>query len=212
LTSEIENPLTAIKIFTQYFPKYRDDPEFLRKYSKIVGHEVDRIDDLIHQLLDFSKQTPPHLEQTNIIKLIDDTLIFLNNNFLKNNIKVTKEYSSNTILVTLDHSQIRQALLNLFLNAIEAMPCGGIININIEERITNQPDQNNQVSISITDNGIGIKPTDINHIFEPFFTNKDKGTGLGLAVTYGIIQGHKGKISVASEVDKGTIFTIELHC
>jgi two-component system sensor histidine kinase AtoS len=106
-------------------------------------------------------------------------------------------------LIHLDPQQIKQALLNVFLNAIDAMPEGGLISVN-----TNI--QSDKLCLTITDTGQGINPEDIKHIFDPFFSKKDQGTGLGLSITYEIIKNHNGKIFVESKLGKGTAFRIEL--
>jgi signal transduction histidine kinase len=216
MAHEIKNPLTAIKTFTEYFPQYRDDPDFLRRYSKIVGKEVDRIDDLIHQLLKFSKPTLS-LTPTNIVQLIDNTLTFLDNDFVKRNIKLVKQYETNKILTKIDDSQIRQAFLNILLNAIDAINNDGTLTVTISviQKDNNKrtfPDNHttNEILISVKDSGHGIKSEDIKHIFEPFYTNKDNGTGLGLAITYGIINEHRGKIEVLSDAGCGAEFRITL--
>ncbi len=204
MAHEIKNPLTAIKTFTEYLEKHKNDPDFYTKFSKIVGKEVDRIDDLVHQLLEFSKPFPIELKQSDIVKLVDDTLAFLDSQFLKSNITVEKVYDlSNPILVNMDPVQIRQVIVNIFINAAEAMKFGGILTVTISTA-------KNQVIISTRDTGSGIAPEDLKHIFEPFFTKKDNGTGLGLSISYGIIEKHKGKIEVKSAVGIGTEFKIKL--
>ena len=240
MAHEIKNPLTAIKTFTEYLEKHKNDPDFYTKFSKIVGKEVDRIDDLVHQLLEFSKPFPVELKKCDLVKLIDDTLAFLDSQFLKNNITVHKIYdTSSPILVTMDPVQIRQVILNIFINAIEAMetkaknhsepkraedeesliqdpslrPADSVQDDNLPKKktITITITQiKNHVIFSTTDTGSGIAKQDLKHIFEPFFTKKDNGTGLGLSISYGIIEKHKGKIEVKSAVGVGTEFRIKL--
>ena len=241
MAHEIKNPLTAIKTFTEYLEKHRNDADFYQKFSRIVGKEVDRIDDLVHQLLEFSKPFPVELKQCDMVKLVDDTLAFLDSQFLKNNITVHKVYDvSSPILVTMDPVQIRQVILNIFINAIEAMetktkshsepkrsegeespvqpdssprPVDSVQNDNLPKKksITVTITQiKNHVIFSTTDTGSGIAKEDLKHIFEPFFTKKDNGTGLGLSISYGIIEKHKGKIEVKSAVGVGTEFRIKL--
>ncbi len=207
MAHEIKNPLTAVKTFTEYLPSKKNDPQFLDKFARIVSNEVGRIDNLVNQLLDFAKPAPLNLKNTDVEHLIEDTLMFLNNDFIKHNISIVKQFSStDQHLLKIDHNQFKQALLNLFLNAIEAMPDGGELTIGI----TGSPSSPDILCISIQDTGHGIAPEDIKHIFDPFFSKKDSGTGLGLAITQGIIQEHGGKINVETQSGVGTKFTIEM--
>ena len=225
LAHEIKNPLTALKTFSEYLPEKKNDPEFLNKFSKIVGREVDRIDNLVHQLLNFAKPTPLTLKKTDIHQLIDDTLNFLNSKFIQQNIKVVKNFdSTREPVLEADSNQLKQALLNIFLNAIEAMNNGGTLTV--KTRIIGSGGQRNKgasslnpkilnpsnptLEISISDTGYGIDKKDLLHIFDPFFSKKDGGTGLGLAITHEIIKKHSGTIKVSSKVDSGTEFVIEL--
>ena len=207
LAHEVKNPLTAIKTFTEFLPQKLDDKEFLQKFSSLVGKEVERINDLVHQLLEFAKPSPLALKPVNIHGLIDNTLDFLNSKFLKHQIKVEKILiPDQTLLLEIDANQLRQALLNLFLNAIEAMATGGTLIVRTGRRGDTSP----SFEIVIQDTGPGIDPKDLPHIFDPFFSKKDGGTGLGLSITHGIIAEHKGRIKAESAPGKGTAFTIEL--
>ncbi|MFA5261167.1 MAG: ATP-binding protein [Candidatus Omnitrophota bacterium] len=211
LAHEIKNPLTAVKTFTEYLPSKKNDPQFLDKFARIVNNEVGRIDNLVNQLLDFAKPAPLNLKNTDAGNLIDDTLAFLNNDFIKHSISIVKKYNPNEHhLLKIDHNQFKQALLNLFLNAIEAMPLGGELIIGINFIKEGNPSSADILCISIKDTGQGIAKEDLKHIFDPFFSKKDTGTGLGLAITQGIIQEHGGKISVETQSGVGTEFKIEI--
>jgi len=227
MAHEIKNPLTAIRTFTEYLPQKKHDEEFLNKFSYIVGSEVKKIDGLVHQLLDYSKPAPLQLREIDVHKLIDETLELLNNQFIKNNIKVIKNYCTDKhklkeidghrikdirvglnsigdhLCLKVDSNQMKQVFLNLLLNAIEAMPNGGQINIQTSQKY-------NRGIISIVDTGCGITKKDLPHIFEPFYSNKQKGSGLGLSIVYNIINEHKGKIKAESSLKEGTKFIIEL--
>lgn len=203
MAHEIKNPLTAIKTFTEYLPQKVHDSEFIQKFSMIVNNEVQKIDNLVHQLLDFSKPSSLQLQKTNIHNLIDETLELLSSQLIKNNIKVKKEYCDFSLKISVDPQQIKQLFLNLFLNAIEAMPNGGTLFIR-----TNQ--QANYLTISIKDTGCGIPEKDIPHIFEPFYSLKEKGNGLGLSIVYNIIRQHKGDVRVNSKLKIGTLITLDL--
>ncbi len=206
IAHEIKNPLTPLKTFAEHLPNKLDDKEFLIKFSKIIIREVDRIDALLHEMLDFAKPSPPILKPVRIHELINSTLDILNNEVIKNHIKVARMFEIPfDIELSIDHKQMRQALLNILMNAIEAMPIGGKLTIK-----THRHHIKKQTTISISDTGLGIHPNDIPYIFDPFFSKKDHGTGLGLSITHEIIKNHGGKIYIESEINKGTRFIIEL--
>ncbi len=205
---EIKNPLTSIKTFCEYLPRKLDDREFLLKFSQLVGREVDRIDHMVHELLDYGKPGPPALRKTDVNKLIQDTLDTLSSQFIKSHIEMTfkssvvRHQSSDSCLLNIDANRIKQALLNLFLNAIEAMPSGGKLNV------SSFVDRTSYI-VTITDTGPGITPEDLKHIFDPFFSRKGNGTGLGLAIVQGIVEQHGGKIRITSKVGVGTVVKID---
>ncbi|MCB9771309.1 MAG: hypothetical protein H6754_01995 [Candidatus Omnitrophica bacterium] len=222
MAHEIKNPLTALKTFSEYLPNKLDDKEFLKKFSRIVGGEVKRIDELVNELLEFARPSPIQLKETNPNKLISDTLDFLSSKFLQQKIIVKTQLAPECdILILLDHNKMRQALLNIFLNAIDAMKLGGTLTISTiasaegtnQTQIPASPQEaprNGTICISITDTGSGISKNDLTHIFDPFFSTKDAGTGLGLPITHGIIKDHGGEIAVVSENGHGTTFTLIL--
>ena len=129
MAHEIKNPLTPIKTFSEQLPSRLDDKEFLLKFSKIINKEVDRIDSLVQELLNFAKPSPPQLKQINIHQLIEQTLDLLNNEIIRHKINLNTSFENKNILINIDPKQIKQALLNIFLNAIEAMPNGGTLTI-----------------------------------------------------------------------------------
>lgn len=205
MAHEIKNPLTPIKTFSEQLPSRLDDKEFLLKFSKIINQEVDRIDSLVQELLTFAKPSPPQLLEVNIHQLIGQTLDLLNNEIIRHKIILKTSFGNNNILINIDPSQIKQALLNIFLNAIDAMPNGGTLSIVARSETTKQ-----SFIIEISDTGCGINSKDLPHIFDPFFSKKDHGTGLGLSITHEIIKNHNGRILAESELGKGTTFKIEL--
>ncbi|MDD5634948.1 MAG: ATP-binding protein, partial [Candidatus Omnitrophica bacterium] len=222
MAHEIKNPLTAIKTFTEYLPEKYNDPEFREKFNKIVGKEVDRINYIVKELLEFSKPSELSLKETNINDLLNEIIGLLNNDLIKHNIKAEKHLSSLPLL-KVDPSQMKQVFLNLFLNAIDSMPSGGILTISTSHKspVTSHNQNNTShkplvtshdqfVSIAIRDTGTGIPKDDLKHIFDPFFTKKSGGTGLGLTVVHGIIEKHHGKITVKSTVGVGTEFVVRL--
>ena len=204
MAHEIKNPLTSIKTFTEYLPQKGNDPEFREKFQKIVGKEVDRVNYIVKGLLEFSKPQELKIKNSDINALLDETLSLLSNDFVKNDIKVKKNYSTLSS-ARIDPSQMKQVFLNIFLNAIDSMGNGGLLNVETGT------DATDKIYINVTDTGEGINKEDLKRIFDPFFSKKDGGTGLGLSVVHGIIEKHCGKISVDSQPGVGTQFEIVLN-
>lgn len=204
---EIKNPLTAMKTFCEYLPQKLEDKEFLKNFSRIVGYEVERINGMVHELLDYSKPAPLALKKTNMNKLIQDTLNTLNSQFIKNHIEAVQHLSPINYHLNIDANRIKQALFNLFLNAIEAMPNGGQLTV---ASLVSRRSSLETFVIEITDTGSGISPEDLKRIFDPFFSRKDQGTGLGLAIVQGIMEQHRGSVGVTSTVGVGTTVKVEL--
>jgi signal transduction histidine kinase len=216
MAHEIKNPLTPIKTFSEQLPSRINDKEFLLKFSRIINKEVDRIDSLVQDLLNFAKPSPPELTRVNIHQLIAQTLDLLNNETIRHKIHLNTSFENKNTLIYIDPKQIKQALLNIFLNAIEAMPNGGTLSIStsviastLSERSESKGTKQSFI-IEIADTGCGISPKDLPHIFDPFFSKKDHGTGLGLSITHEIIRKHNGKILAKSELGRSTTFKIEL--
>jgi len=202
MAHEIKNPLTSIKTFTEYIPEKKNDPEFMDKFHAIVSGEVDRINYTVKQLLEFSKPSELKLQESDVNGLLDETLSLLNNDLVKKNIKTERSYSP-LPRIRIDPSQIKQVFLNLFLNSIESMDTGGTITVSTASKA-------DYVSITIRDTGKGIEKENIKHIFDPFFSRKEDGTGLGLSVVHGIVEKHGGKIRVKSPAEAGTSFILDL--
>jgi len=209
IVHEVRNPLTAINTFTEYIPQKMNDPEFLKQFAQIVPAEINRINALMQELLTFAKPSEPKFESINPDTLIQNVINLLSPQLAKSNIKTSTELTNKPINIQADPSLLKQALLNIIMNAIDAMPDGGTLSV-----ITNSSNvilaKAGIFTIEISDTGCGISPEDLKHIFEPFYTKKEKGTGLGLAITQGIIEKHGGTITVKSELGKGTGFTINL--
>ncbi len=196
LAHEIKNPLASIKTFTESLGTHYDDRGFRDKFQKIVGGEVERINLIVQQLLEFAKPMPPKLQPLQVPRLLDETLEFLNSEFVQRHIQVSRHYDGAGEILG-DPQQLKQVFLNLFLNSLQAMNGQGRLEI-----IARQ--EGSELVIGIQDNGCGIASKDLPHVFEPFFSTKPNGTGLGLAVVHGIIQEHGGTIEITGEIDHGT--------
>lgn len=202
IAHEIKNPLTALQIFCSKILEKKDDPEFLQKYQHITALELARIESLAKDLTDFAKPSSPLFTPIELNKLFHETLELVNAQLKSNKISLKLTFSDD-ITLHADKNQLKQALLNIILNAIDAMPQGGTITIKTTPHA-------HKLEILIKDTGHGINPEDIKHIFEPFYSRKSDGTGLGLAITETIIKRHHGEITVRSSLNKGTEFKITL--
>ena len=201
MAHEIKNPLASIKGLTQVLPENLEDAEFIRKYYEIVPRQLDRINRIVEDLLDFGHPKKLAVEEVDVAKALEETLRLVENQCRKSNIEIEKKlYSIPPILA--DTEKLSQAFINIILNAMQAMPKGGTLKLKAQ-----CPSPQN-VIIEISDTGKGIPEDKIHNIFDPFFTTKETGSGMGLAVTYRIIREHDGEIEVESKVGEGTTFKI----
>ncbi|WP_066635696.1 ATP-binding protein [Desulfolucanica intricata] len=200
---EIRNPLTSVRGLIQILSSRCTEGNPEKKHFMVILKDIDRINLIIKELYLLAAPVKPDLEFTNITKVIDESLLCLQESL--QNIKVIKLFTPNLPLVNLDRDQIKRVFTNLLKNAVEAMPNGGILNIKTEFNVQSQ-----EIKISICDNGEGIPSENIEKIFVPFFTTKDNGIGLGLTVCQQIIKYHNGKILLNSIPGKGSEFTILL--
>jgi signal transduction histidine kinase len=209
LAHEIRNPLVAIKTFTQLLPDRFDDEEFRNSFLNVTTGEIDRISSLITELLDFARPADPFFQQQNINDVVEKMFTLIQNQAKKKELSIEKYLAENLPNTTIDIEQIKQVLLNLLLNAIQATPEKGKISIRTRKfaKVNGGPEY---VQVEIRDTGEGIAEEDLDKIFTPFFTTKSKGSGLGLAISNQIIQEHEGTIDVQSTLQQGTTFTINL--
>ncbi|CBK40726.1 putative Histidine kinase, contains GAF domain [Nitrospira defluvii] len=212
---EIRNPLTSIKTFVQLAPERRDDVEFMEQFSQVVCEDVERIERLVHEILDYARYMTPKLTQESLNDVVSSCLYFIEVKASSKAITIQKELASDLPYVRLDRQQIKQVLLNLFINAMEAIggDQGGRLSVRTRKLVkaVNEP----WVQIEVEDSGPGIDPQDLDHIFDPFYTTKHEsgereGTGLGLTIAHQIVQEHGGYVEVASEVGHGTRFMVNL--
>ena len=208
LAHEIRNPLVAIKTFIQLLPERLNDEEFLNHFTNIASSEVDRISLFINELLNFARPYEPKLEFEDINTVLDGIVLLASTETKKKQVNVVKSYSPNLPLVQIDREQIKQVFLNILLNAVEATPEDG--SITVKTRSFTKPGGETYIQIEFTDTGCGIPPEQLEEIFNPFFTTKSTGSGLGLSISHQIVEDHKGYIHVESELNKGSSFFINL--
>ncbi len=206
---EINNPLTAVLTFTHMILRRKDLPDEVRSDLETVASQTERIRGIVKSLLDFSRQTVLTPEPLDINRLIEDSVRLLENQALIKGIHLSFTGDDDLPVFTLDHNQCQSVLINMIINALDATSSGGKIEIQTQK--TGTADDSG-VEIRISDTGSGISPDHMDKLFDPFFTTKEvgKGTGLGLAVSAGIIQRHGGTINVHSKLESGTTFTLWL--
>jgi len=208
IAHEIRNPLVSIQTFFQLAPQRLNDQEFLTEFLNLTSSEVKRITDLITELLSFARSPNPTMVDVDLNGLIDGVARLIEPQLRSGQIRVTRSYAEGLPQTHADRDQLKQVLLNLLLNAIQAMEGGGEIRL-ATRAVSLQGQQFCQIEIA--DTGRGIPPEIIDDIFNPFFTTKDKGTGLGLAISNQVVAEHGGFITVESELGKGTTFRIHLR-
>lgn len=212
---EINNPLGAVLMYTHLaLEDLEDEPRkagiqkgVLRKNLEKAVTEASRCKDIVKGLLDFARQTEPKVEQSDVNETLERTLSLVENQALFQSIKIIKVFCLSLPNVPMDVGQIQQVFTNIVLNAAEAMEGKGELTVT-----TRMAPNSEYIEIEFADTGCGIPPENQDKVFDPFFTTKEvgQGTGLGLAVSHGIIAGHKGAIEVKSEPGKGANFTIRL--
>jgi two-component system sensor histidine kinase HydH len=204
IAHEIRNPLTSINILIHSLREGLSSENSHGEDLKVIEEEIDRINVIVDQFLRFAKPASPLLEKAEIPPIFEETLQLLKPQIERRRISVQKEFRSLPPII-IDREQMKQVVLNLLLNAIQAMPEGGQLGLSGQV-----PEDNQGVQLSIEDTGIGIPSEDMDKLFDPFFSTKEGGIGLGLSIAHRIIDQHHGKIEVESKPGKGTLFTIWL--
>lgn len=222
IAHEIRNPLTSIKILVHSLIDKLGSDEDKREDILVIENEIERMNQTIKRFLDFARPADPMFSSTDINQVLEDTLLLVSHEFRAGKTHLRRDFFPELPEVLADREQLRQAFLNLILNAVQAMPNGGSLTIAtrvIGDRLkvmgkslipnTQYPKpEGNFIEISFIDTGHGIPLEKVNNIFDPFFTTKDEGIGLGLSITHRIIDSHKGFIKVESREGKGTTFTV----
>jgi len=205
---ELNNPLNNISLDTEAmlenFEDYTDDEK--KKMLRDILTHVERAGGTVRNLLDFTRQETPVFVSTSIADIVERGVRLMTNEAALSDVRFDVELPPDLPLVRGNPRSLEQVCLNLFLNAIQAMPRGGTLSVRAA------PAEGDMVRLDVTDTGVGISEDHLASVFDPFFTTKEVGvgTGLGLSVTYGIIQNHHGSIEVKSKVDSGTTFSIYL--
>ena len=209
---EINNPLTGIFTFTHMLLRRKDIPEEVRSDLETIAQETERVRKIVKGLLDFSRQTELDREPADVNRLVRFSISLVENQALIKGVSLNFEPGEGLPTITLDRNQIQSVLLNIMINALDATDPGGSITITSGIGVSTSKPGQNGIEILCTDTGCGISPENLNKLFDPFFTTKDvgHGTGLGLSVSYGIVERHGGTIWVQSKIGKGSTFKVWL--
>jgi PAS domain S-box-containing protein len=203
VTHEIKNPLAVIGGFAQQCERQTDLPEESRHKLKIIHQEVQRLEKFLADLASFGRTAPTQKVPGDITALIREVTEFMQGDFQGKGVEFVLQAAGEIPPFPFDPGQMRQVLLNLFKNSLEAMPRGGVITVSAAVR-------GDHLVLTVHDTGLGIAPEHLQSLFTPFFSTKEGGTGLGLTICRGLIDQHQGEIEFASEVDRGTTCTIRL--
>jgi signal transduction histidine kinase len=219
IAHEIKNPLVAIKTFVQLIPESKTDLQFLDNFGEIVGSEVNRIDNIVNQLLSFARTTKGILGEVHVHEVIESTLRLVQHDLLRKQIRYTKSFEANMDMVWADKYKLEQVILNIILNAQDAMPSGGTLRLSTQLREYGSANHSSDTSVTpqvsqpglailFEDDGSGFKPEVLHKAFDPFFTTKNSGTGLGLSIVYDIVTEHGGEIKLMNRPEGGACVQI----
>ena len=204
---EIRNPLSSIKGFATYFKeRYREKAED-QQIASLMIQEVDRLNRVVGQLLEFAKPVAISKKKRLMLPFFEGSLKLIERQAAEKRIRIETRFAAEIKDALFDADRMGQVLLNLYLNAIESMEEGGVLTLNVEF-----DSDRNRLQIAVADTGTGIREADTPRIFDPYFTTKSSGAGLGLAIVHNIVQAHGGEIDVKSKPGKGTTVTIFLPC
>ncbi len=201
---EIRNPLSSIKGFATYFKeKYRENAKD-QEIAGIMIQEVNRLNRVVGQLLEFSRPLRLHFQQVPLKPFVQDVFKLVTPQSSQANVSMVLDMTDERLCVDMDTDKMNQVMINLLLNALDAMPGGGRLIVRVAA------DGDGSIAIRVMDSGTGIDPKDQPHIFEPYFSTKRTGTGLGLAIVHNIVKAHQGSILVESQTGGGTMVEITL--
>jgi hypothetical protein len=204
ITHEIRNPLVSIGGFTRRLAKKLQSSED-KKYIDIILSEVSRLEGIIHDNLSYIKEVPPQLSENDLNHMVEDILTLYEDELSQRHIRVEKDFSPALTRILLDPQQMKQAVINIIKNAMEAMETGGLLSIR-----TYALPEVGEVAFEVSDTGPGISSKAMHNIFNPYYTTKPRGTGLGLPISNRIIKAHKGRIEMRNKTGGGAVFTIKL--
>jgi two-component system sensor histidine kinase HydH len=201
---EIRNPLSSLKGIASYFKNRSDEDSGDKDMAGVMIVEVDRMNRVISELLDFAKPTDIQRRTTDVNTLLEHSVRLIENEASTKGVSVSLDLNKQPLTAEIDSDRLSQCLLNLYLNALQSMEKGG--RLSVKDYLMND----SYIVIDISDTGPGIEAKQVGQIFDPYFTTKAKGTGLGLAIVHKIIEAHDGNITVRSIIGEGTTFTLQI--
>lgn len=209
IAHEIRNPLGSVELFASMLRQDLEQDPRLRAYTEYISLAVEAMDRLLSNLLTYTKPAKPKRAWHATDGLVGESLTLAAHVLNRSRVTMVVELEEAPPNLWCDGMQMRQVLVNLILNAVEAMPDGGRVTITVSERCRTMQDQP-VVHLTVKDTGTGIDPAHLSRLFDPFFTTREDGTGLGLAIVHALVEGHEGRVEVKSELKQGTVFTVVL--
>ena len=215
LAHEIKNPLTSVLTFSRHVERRFDDPHFRERFQRVVPRELERINGILERLLELARPAPATFTRIPLAPLVDRAVDLFTDKIETQQVQVTRDYARDLPPVAVDEESVYRAVINVVGNALEAMPAGGRLGLRVAwvapaEGFRSPRPASRQIVLEVSDTGAGILAEDADRLFNPFFTTKERGTGLGLAVTHKIIEDHGGLIDFHSVPGVGTTFRIVL--
>jgi signal transduction histidine kinase len=214
IAHDIRNPLTSILIFSQLMSMHHDDPDVRAKFDRVVPRELERVQAVIEDMMELARPSTFNFEPTNVKEVLTQALELFESQVATQGIKITREMDGDQPFCMADRKRLHRCFSNLIANAVQAMPDGGDLLARISmvggpafddaQAGGASASPGSAIRVVIQDTGHGIAPDRLSRIFDPFYTTKEKGLGLGMAITHRIIEDHKGSIDVQSQVDIGT--------
>lgn len=213
MAHEIKNPLVSIKTFAELLPEKYENPEFRLDFSRIVSQEVERVNNLVTELLSFTRSSRLRCEEVNAGALMDEVLLLLSPQMDRQNVRVCRQYHPGVRPLWADKNQLKQAFLNVCLNGIQAMTGGGELRISVlaesgRDYTGKDLAPGGKVKIVVEDTGVGISAKEKDRVFDPFFSTKPEGVGIGLSISHKIVVDHGGTIQIRSRPGEGAAFEI----
>jgi len=214
LAHEIKNPLTSLLTFSRHLSRRFEDPEFRQKFLSVVPRELERINSIVEGLLELARPAPLTFKPLRLPALLERVLELYGDRLEAQSVRVARDWRREVPVVWADQEALYRALVNLVTNALDAMPRGGTLSLRVgwseAETLGGPRPGGRRVAIEVEDSGVGIDPAHLDRVFNPFFSNKEGGTGLGLALTQKIVEDHGGSIDVRSAPGAGALFRIVL--
>ena len=214
LAHEIKNPLTSLLTFSRHLSRRFEDPDFRQKFQSVVPRELERINTIVERLLELARPARLTFKPLRLPALLERVLELYGDRLEAQGVRVVRDWRRDVPAVWVDQEALYRALVNLVANALDAMPRGGSLTLRVAwsdaETLGGARLGTRRVAVEVEDSGTGIEPADLDRVFNPFFSTKEGGTGLGLALTQKIVEDHGGSIDVRSAPGAGALFRIVL--